>query len=497
MLFVAAVTTGLSAVADGSVLPGAFIALGGSLYVLLTAFPAFTEHPHGLRPTVVAVGDVILITVVIWMTGGIESEYFLLYLVPIITSGIRLDAQAGIAAAVSTAPLYFIAAVFAPRSMGVLSEGVLRVVAVAVTAAVLVIIFELLRHQTKLCDDLRDTLHHSLRRVAAIYDVAHAANIGADLTGVLTVILDHAARATKASEGSIFLASDGDLVQVACLPVPLATDEAPPALPIAPAREAIAAKAPVTTTGRDSAASKHGRVGGDIAYVPLITPAGAIGALALVSLEGRFPRRHLDFLISLCSEAALAIENAQLRSELRRLAVTDHLTGLPNRREIELRLELEVERSERYGRPLAVLMVDLDNLKAVNDRFGHAVGDEVLCAVANMLRNNIRSSEIAGRLGGDEFTVVLPETDSRQAAALAQRLIETLSDALRSWPGIPDADIIAVIGLSIGIASNDEGPLPARQLTAQADIALYEAKRRGKNSAYVTSYKPPVTIPGG
>lgn len=490
ILFAAAVTTGLSAVADVSLLAGATIALGGSLYVLLTALPAFTDHPRGLRPAAVAVGDVLLVTAVVWLSGGIESEYFILYLVPIIVAGVKLNTQAGIIAAAAIAPLYALVSMFAPRGTAVLPLEETRIFTVVMGLATIVIIFELLKRQTKLCDDLRDTLHHSLRRVAAVYDVAHAANVGADLTGLLTIILDHTARATRASEGAIFLATEEELVQVACLPAPSATAETP-LIPVGPALETIATKAPVTTTGSPK------RAGSDIAYIPLITPAGAIGALALVSPEGRFPRHHLDFLISLCSEAALAIENAQLRSELRRLAVTDHLTGLPNRREIERRLEQEVERSERYGRPLSVLMVDLDNLKAVNDHFGHAVGDEVLCAIANMMRLNIRSSEIVGRLGGDEFTVVLPETDSRQAMALAQRLIETLPNTLRSWPGIPEAEIVTVIGLSIGIASNDEGHMPARQLTAQADFALYEAKKTGKNCALIASNKSLATITSG
>ena len=494
MLFAAAVTTGLSAVADGNLLTGALIALGGSLYVFLTSFSVFAEHVGGLRSTAVGLGDVVLVTATVWVTGGIHSEYVLLYYVPIVAAAIRLDARSGVAAAVLAAPLYLIVVIFAPRGSGVLSDYSLQVLQVSVTAAVLVVIFALLRRQTRLCDDLRDTLHHSLRRVAAIYDVAHAANSGADLTGVLSVILDHAARATAASNGAIFLLADGDLTPMASLGVRPAPDDTADAIPVGPAREAIAARAPITAAGKSTGSPRVTSGSGHIAYVPLFTPAGAIGVLALVSAEGRFPRRHLDFLISLCSEAALAIENAQLRSELCRLAVTDHLTGLPNRREVEQRLELEVERAGRYGRPLSVLMVDLDDLKAVNDQYGHAVGDEVLCALAHMMRDNIRSSEIAGRLGGDEFTVVLPETDSRQAAALAQRFIEILGDALRSWPGIPDPAIADSIGLSIGIAGNDDGPLSARQLTAQADLALYEAKRKGKNNAFSASRKPPVTV---
>jgi diguanylate cyclase (GGDEF)-like protein len=218
-------------------------------------------------------------------------------------------------------------------------------------------------------------------------------------------------------------------------------------------------------------------------YVPLRAPAGPLGVLALVSPPGRgFAQQHLDFLTSLCSEAALAIENAQLRSELRRLAVTDPLTGLPNRREIERLLAVEVERAARHNRPLSLMMVDLDDLKQVNDEHGHAAGDEVLVALARMIQQGLRSSEIAGRVGGDEFTVLLPETEPRQAAALAERLIEGLPEALRDWPDLPEAaEIARMVGVSIGIAGNDDGPVSPDKLAARADAALYDAKRSGKN----------------
>ncbi|MCJ7749613.1 MAG: GGDEF domain-containing protein, partial [Armatimonadetes bacterium] len=356
--------------------------------------------------------------------------------------------------------------------------------------------FSLLRRELKVSEDLRDTLHHSLRRVAAVYDVAHAANTGADLAGVLSVILDHAARATDAANGSVFLLlEDGQLKPTASLSTPPGNAQTPSELALAPAREALDARAPITRmldarqAGRDKDASAS------IVYVPLLAPAGPIGVLSLVSRSGRkFVRRQLDFLTSLCSEAALAIENAQLRSELRKLAITDHLTGLPNRREVESRLALELKRGARYGRPVSLLMIDVDNLKEVNDEFGHAAGDDVLCVLARMMKENIRSSETAGRLGGDEFAIVLPETDARQAAALADRLIERVSAAVGAWPSLPDSDaIVATVGMSIGVADSRNGALPPKELMARADAALYEAKRLGKNRSWVSLDSPSAT----
>jgi len=479
----------MSVSANGDFVSGVLTALVGSLYVLLTALSGVFEEDKAPHQGAVTLGDMLLITALIWVTGGVYSEYYLLYYLPVVVAAVRLDTRAGIVACLMTTVLYAFAAFKAPPAPPVLPFETFRVLTVCLSALVLVLFFSLLKRETKLCEDLRDTLHHSLRRVAAVYDVAHAANTGADLAGVLSVILDHAARATDAANGSVFLlVEDGQLKPTASLSTPPGKAETPSELALAPARQAIAARAPITTTlpARETAGRTEDA---SIVYVPLLTPVGPIGVLSLVSRAGRkFARRQLDFLTSLCSEAALAIENAQLRSELRRLAITDHLTGLPNRREIEGRLGLELERAARCDRPLSLLMIDVDNLKEVNDAFGHAAGDEVLYALACLMKRNMRSSEVAGRLGGDEFAVVLPETDARQASALADRLIEGLSPALAAWADLPDSRVIAeTIGMSIGVAESKDGTMSPKDLTAHADAALYEAKRTGKNRSWVTS----------
>jgi len=495
ILFAATVTAGISATANGAFLTGVLTALLGSLYVLLTALSRMPEENASPYQSAVTIGDLLLITALIWLTGGVHSEYYLLYYLPIIVAAVRQDTRVGMAACIGAIALYSFAAFSAPHAPSVLPFESFRVITVGLSALVLILFFSLLKRELKVSEDLRDTLHHSLRRVAAVYDVAHAANTGADLAGVLSVILDHAARATDAANGSVFLLlEDGQLKPTASLSAAPGTGETPSELALAPAREALDARAPITKTvearqagDKDASAS--------IVYVPLLSLAGPIGVLSLVSRRGRrFARRQLDFLTSLCSEAALAIENAQLRSELRRLAITDHLTGLPNRREVESRLALELKRGARYGRPVSLLMIDVDDLKEVNDEFGHAAGDDVLCALARMMKESIRSSETAGRLGGDEFAIVLPETDARQAAALADRLIEGVSATVGAWPNLPDSDAIAAtIGMSIGIADSRNGALPPKELMARADAALYEAKRLGKNRSWVNLDSPSAT----
>jgi diguanylate cyclase (GGDEF)-like protein len=471
--------------AEGNFAAGVMTALAGSLYVLLTALSGGLEEQGPPCQIAVTIGDVLLITAIIWITGGVQSEYCLLYYVPIVIAAVRLDVRAGAAACVLAGTLYALAAFSAPTAAPVLSFALFRVLTICISAVVLLIFFSLLQREAKVGDDLRDTLHHSLRRVAAVYDVAHAANTGADLTGVLSIILDHAARATGAVNGSVFLLLHGaELKPMASVSTGPSAGEQPGSSSVVPARRAIAARSPITIGGSDKTGESHPDA--NTVYVPLFTPAGPVGVLSLNPRGGRkFERKHLDFLMSLGAEAALAIENAELRSELRRLAITDHLTGLPNRRETERRLAAELERAARYDRSLSLLMIDVDNLKRINDEFGHAVGDEVLRALAELFRKNIRTSEMAGRLGGDEFAIVLPETDGPQATALAERLIRGLPSVLREWPNLPEPELVAsTVGITVGVACNDDRLLSAKQLAAAADAALYEAKRQGKNCAW-------------
>jgi diguanylate cyclase (GGDEF)-like protein len=160
-------------------------------------------------------------------------------------------------------------------------------------------------------------------------------------------------------------------------------------------------------------------------------------------------------------------ENADLREG----ATHDHLTGLPNRRLLEDRLTHALARLEREPRPLAVFYVDLDRFKAVNDRFGHAVGDQVLIETGRRLRAVLRPADTAARVGGDEFVLICESMD----AALAGSVVSRLGDAF-SEPMIIDDRQVA-IGVSIGTAFTDSATSNASGLIAEADRAMYRTKR--------------------
>jgi two-component system cell cycle response regulator len=164
-------------------------------------------------------------------------------------------------------------------------------------------------------------------------------------------------------------------------------------------------------------------------------------------------------------------------------ATTDPLTGLANRRHLDMRTAAAISMARRYGRPLACIMIDLDFFKAINDRYGHAAGDLVLRETANRLRAVCRVSDIAGRYAGDEFLVVLPETDEHGAATMAERV----RTALTSTPVVLDERNWAEIRASIGVAAWRAGLDTPAALYAAADKALYHAKSQGRGQIIAAS----------
>jgi diguanylate cyclase (GGDEF)-like protein/PAS domain S-box-containing protein len=164
--------------------------------------------------------------------------------------------------------------------------------------------------------------------------------------------------------------------------------------------------------------------------------------------------------------------------QLRRLAVTDELTGLRNRRAFEERLVMEFSMARRRKRELAVLLIDVDNFKTINDRWGHSAGDEVLRRLGNILRTTVRLPDLPARYGGEEFAVLLPESGEDSAMGLARRVMQRV--AAEEWENEP-------VTISMGMAAMNESLQNGYQLVELADEALYAAKRAGKNRVMVHS----------
>jgi diguanylate cyclase (GGDEF)-like protein len=215
--------------------------------------------------------------------------------------------------------------------------------------------------------------------------------------------------------------------------------------------------------------------------VPLRGYQGICGVISVCDPAGRtsFDRFDLRTLRALSSVASLAFDRVRANEEagaFGRLAAIDPLTGLFNRRQFHSRLQEEVERSRRGGAPLAVLMLDVDGFKQLNDRLGHQAGDEVLRAVADVLRRSVRVFDVCTRYAGDEFAIVMPGADAESSRQVADRIRMDVDEYHPSFG--PRADDLRVT-VSIGIATFTG--TTADEFVARADQALYSAKRQGKN----------------
>jgi len=164
--------------------------------------------------------------------------------------------------------------------------------------------------------------------------------------------------------------------------------------------------------------------------------------------------------------------------KLLRLATTDPLTGLFNRRYVDDRFAIELSRAQRHKEPLTIALIDADRFKSFNDTHGHAAGDAALCSVATTLRQSFRLSDTVGRFGGEEFVVIMPQTD----LATAQRKLESLRALIANSPmRLPNSDRFAEITISAGIASFPQDSSSETELFATADERLFQAKREGRN----------------
>jgi diguanylate cyclase (GGDEF)-like protein len=212
--------------------------------------------------------------------------------------------------------------------------------------------------------------------------------------------------------------------------------------------------------------------------IPLRVGTDLVGVLAIGPKLSQEPYTKDDelTLMTLANQTAVAIENARLFYEVQQLAIIDDLTGIYNRRYLLELSDREFRRAQRFGRNLSLVMMDIDHFKQINDTFGHAVGDEVLEALAQRCQNNIRNVDVLGRYGGEEFVILLPETVLSEAIQITERLCTQISE-------FPFETSVGLVNLtaSFGIASYHIEIEDLYALLKNADIALYSAKRNGRN----------------
>jgi diguanylate cyclase (GGDEF)-like protein/PAS domain S-box-containing protein len=215
--------------------------------------------------------------------------------------------------------------------------------------------------------------------------------------------------------------------------------------------------------------------------VPLFDQGRVVGVLNVESTRAeRLAEADLRLLQTLSAHVSIAIGQARLYDQVQRLAITDDLTGVPNRRRFFELGEAEFRRAQRLGTPLCAIMMDIDHFKQVNDQFGHAIGDQVLRVLAQRCRKQIRESDILGRYGGEEFGILLTDTDLASARNIAERLCHSIQQSpIRS----AHENIRLTISLGVAVATADTTNFIS--LLDDADHAMYAAKRAGRNRVVV------------
>lgn len=217
--------------------------------------------------------------------------------------------------------------------------------------------------------------------------------------------------------------------------------------------------------------TNHGHI-----IIPLKAAEKVVGVLCLYTPEGvELSKRSIDTLLSIGGQIGIAIENARLYEETKALALHDSLTGLANRRYMEIFLERGFNEARRYSRLFSVILLDIDYFKKYNDEFGHPAGDILLARIAKVISEGVRDVDLAARYGGEEFIVLLPEVDYSVVPVVAERL--RMSVAERSG-----------ITISLGVSSYTPEMQTKEELLIVADTALYKAKEKGRNRVELGEY---------
>lgn len=218
---------------------------------------------------------------------------------------------------------------------------------------------------------------------------------------------------------------------------------------------------------------------GSIIGIPLKVGETVVGVMNLSrSTTGGFSSSELRLLGLLSDQAAVAISNASLHQMISRQAYSDTLTGLPNRRALDERLEEEVQAARRNNYSFAVIMMDLDGFKDVNDTYGHATGDDVLRMVFSQMARGVRNTDFLARYGGDELTLILSQSDMSSAQIVAEKIIEGMKNLKYKFP---DGKRLK-LGISGGIAIYPVNARNGPDLLRAADAALYRAKRYNRGT---------------
>jgi diguanylate cyclase (GGDEF)-like protein/PAS domain S-box-containing protein len=319
----------------------------------------------------------------------------------------------------------------------------------------------------------------SAERVRILQDVSGTFGVSMSDAALAQALTDVARHAFSAAEATVLLPDEDGILRIAAGADPLAGGLAPDDLLHDASAEVVMDIADAQARNPALAAGMRQARRESVSIFPLRDDDDLLGLLVCFFARRReFDEQFFDLQRALVRQASQTLVRMRLQRHVEHLALHDPLTGLANRQLLERSLEAALDDSERSNRPLALVFVDVDGFKAVNDRWGHHAGDAVLCEIADRLSGGVRSGDIVGRIGGDEFIAVCGDADHVSAAAIADRILTSIRRTIT----VGGARIN--VSVSVGIASYepDTHPRPTRdQLLTRADGAMYRSKASGKD----------------
>ncbi|MFQ5905712.1 MAG: diguanylate cyclase [bacterium] len=444
------------------------LALAGVIYIVLTTFLQSREFSTTRKRAFVAL-DFLFISVIVLRTGGFHSNFVLLYLLPIVQSSVRHKLRDAAITASAACLIQVILAVSQGLNTQIVAPMYWRASLYIGLSGFLWLFLVQLARESK-------SHHRRLTELTSLVRLTSTLTSSLDIDQTSEASLDIIVPLFDAQIAAISLVrDDGNLITKASRGLSETNWAAVRRL----TKEIVDSGKTQVVERKLSFASTDGHPGLSRVFLllaPLVVREETIGVLA-VGKEDPLPWSYPEIVLcrTVADRIAVYIDTATLYNETKRLAITDELTGAHNHRYFQARIEEEIKRADRYSRPLSLIMVDVDYFKKYNDTHGHLMGDEVLKGVANTLKRWTRIIDVVSRYGGDEFTVLLPETDEEGAMTVAKRLKREIEE---TYFPLESSQPSGSITVSMGIASFPENGMSAKELIKHADDAMYKAKEK-------------------
>lgn len=478
--------------------PDAILSEKESLYALLAVFLIFSftlwylfltfkEYIDTLLYLVLA-GDLLFITFLVRYTGGFQSDFFLAYFLLTTVEAIYFGLGFGLVVGVLSAASYLAGNMDRLGDVYWMHLG-LRVFFLMSIAA-MVGFFSERERERKEIERLNKLLDRRVAELSTLYDIGKSIHSTLELDKLLNAILDMVSVAMRLKSTAILLSDEmtGTLKFMMSKGFPDEMNE----LYFNLGEDGVGWVAKEGKPLLLSDAHKDERFAffkgrkmdiSSFMAVPLISKGWVMGVFCATDpLNKAFSEDEVRLFTAVAGQISVAIENARLYEETRKLAITDGLTELYTPRTFHQSLQAEVDRAKRYGNTLSLLMADVDHFKAHNDEFGHPSGDEVLKLVSKIIKKNCRSTDIVARYGGEEFVAILINASDEVAGTVAERIRADME--AQEFPGNEQKPKVHKT-ISIGIASFPRDAEDKAGLTQKADEALYQAKRAGRNRVCV------------